>query len=263
MKDNTTYLEQDDSLLDSVEFIRIIYIIKKSIWWIVLFFAISFTIAFLNLRYTKPTFKASSKIKLEVVERSGAFGLANNGIEENNIFGEMEFIKSEVILDKVIHSLPSLNISYYKKGKFLDDERFDISPFEVVFSDMNSSIYNQKINVRLVGENNIEIWIDEDDTNILRTKFNKEIYFLNSSFKLLKTKYYNNKMLFQEYYFIPNSKDKLMSYLSQNLSVTPENISAKTIEISFSDHNKFKAKTIVNVVDSVYLKKTIEQNQIV
>ena len=50
----------------------------------------------------------------------------------------------------------------------------------------------------------------------------------------------------------------LIKYLENNISVEPLNLTANTIRISFRDHNRFKARDLVNAIDTIYLRYTKE-----
>ena len=56
------------------------------------------------------------------------------------------------------------------------------------------------------------------------------------------------------YSFVINSDQKLLNYLQRNLVVEPLNLNANTIRVSFRDHNPYKARDLVNAIDSIYLK---------
>jgi len=261
-EDNTNYLEQNESLLDSVEIIRIVYILKKSIWWVFIFFILSITLGYLTYRYTKPLYESKSTLKLEVVKTSGVFGIGNTSqSDEGNIYGEMELIKSEVIMKEVVNSLDRLKVSYYKDGKVLDDERFGNNPFQVLFTDNAiGSIIDKNVYVYIIDANTIKLWLD-DEANAITCHYNEMISLNGASFKIKKsaiTKNYKEN----KFHFIINSNAALVNYLTNNLTVTPINLNANTIEVSFSDHNIKKAISIVNRIDSVYLQKTNEKKQL-
>src|SRR6185369_13839470 len=56
-----------------------------------------------------------------------------------------------------------------------------------------------------------------------------------------------------DYYFVINSRDRLVGYLSSQCIVEPLNLNANTIRISFKDNNALKAHDIVNKIDSLYI----------
>lgn len=68
--------------------------------------------------------------------------------------------------------------------------------------------------------------------------------------------------LFGRYFFKINSSEALLSYFENNISVLPENFNAKTIKISLTDFNKYKARDFVNTINNLYvLSSTDTKNQ--
>ena len=70
----------------------------------------------------------------------------------------------------------------------------------------------------------------------------------------------------ENYFFVINSDQKLLSYFDENLIVEPLNLNANTIKIAITDYNRYKARDLVNTIDSLYLKyseaeKTKENKQ--
>ena len=257
-----TYLEADESILDSIEFIRILYIIKKSVWWIVLFFLLAIGLVYLYMRYTKPIYKSTSLLKLEMVETSNDFGLNNKLGNENNLFGEIEFIQSQIILKEVINTLNDLHISYYNVGTVNDEERFENSPFKVLFAEgKEKEIIDKVIYIKLINRNSFEYWINDENEKVI-ANYDSKIQLDNAEFWIERTAFYNSKIEGETFYFTINSYGKLRRYLTKNLSAIAVNRNANTIEIAFTDHNKRKAAAIVSTVDTVYLKKTVEQKQL-
>jgi uncharacterized protein involved in exopolysaccharide biosynthesis len=89
--------------------------------------------------------------------------------------------------------------------------------------------------------------------------FGEEIEQYGFTMKVFATKFYSPSLSDKEYYFKVNSEPALIEYLDNGLEVVPYNIKANTIRISFRDHNPFKAKDLVNAIDTLYLLYTREE----
>jgi capsular exopolysaccharide synthesis family protein len=61
------------------------------------------------------------------------------------------------------------------------------------------------------------------------------------------------------YFFVINSRQAMLTYLSKNLSVEPLNFNANTIRLSFKDNNALKARTVLNRIDTLYVQYSNEQ----
>lgn len=92
--------DQDTLSGQQIDWLKFRLIARKSLPWIGLIFLISFSVAVLYLRYTKPMYESSSEIKLDQEERSNVLGLPQ--FEQNNNLGllssEMELIQSRLFL---------------------------------------------------------------------------------------------------------------------------------------------------------------------
>ena len=88
-------------------------IAKKNMLWFFFFMFLASIIAFLILRYTSPTYEVFSVVKISSQDNAqNVLGInAKEGIygEQNKIAGDIELIRSKVIVERAIKKLP-LNI---------------------------------------------------------------------------------------------------------------------------------------------------------
>ena len=127
---------------DEFDLKRFIFIFKKNMFWLFFFLTICQISAYTYLRYTAPIYEANTVVKMEIENTANKVlnlgtGFYDQGI--NQIAGEIELIKSKIIIDKAIKSLP-LQISYYTKGTVLINELYKSSPFRVEANIKDSSI---------------------------------------------------------------------------------------------------------------------------
>ncbi len=87
-------------------------------------------------------------------------------------------------------------------------------------------------------------------------KFGEDIITEDFNFILHKTDQFKYPESTGKYYFTVNSKDALISYLQGKITVSPENITARTIRISLVDYNRYKARDLLMAVDTLYLDYT-------
>ncbi len=253
--------EEEKDFFSSLDFGKIWTIVKKSLIWVILIFLFSLTTAYFYLRYTRPIYESVSDLKLEV--KNQASNLINvQGLNsfESDLFGEVEFIRSEIIYDAVLNA-SDLWVSYFAKGNILDTERYKSSPFKVKYKITNGVYYDFEFYIRILDKNEFELSYtigDEEITAIY--KFNEKIS--NPDFEFIITINPNYKSAVDDniyYYFKVNSREKLLNFIKSNLKVTIINQAAKILNISFSDTEGTKARDIVNTIDSVYLRKTLEK----
>lgn len=249
-------------LLSEVDFGKLILVVKKSIIWVLLFFATSLFVAYTFLRYTPPIYESSSVIKIKQENEAHQINFArggNSGEELNDLSGEVELIKSKIIYDQVISNL-NLWITYHAEGRLMDEEKFGQSVYEVTnYNLLDERMYNRKIYFTLQGNKKFEVEYDIDG------KYYTKIFSINEE---VITPHFTMKITFPDrndvkgdnLYFIIHDRNDLYRYIAGNLSVMPNDRSG-TIQINFKDNNRQKAKAIVNQVDSTYLVLTLEDKK--
>lgn len=218
--------------------------------------------AYLVIRYTKNFYESTSVLKLDVKEQATEFGIKTAVIEDQNvklIAGEIEIIQSRLFLSRVLDSA-GLEVSYYSVGHLLDDELYQSLPFRVHYRLHNESLLNTRINFQpsddtrftlQFGDNNGKVegvygqWIKLDGLDLMLEK--NDLFIRGKELG---------------YYFVINSREALLRYMLTNLTAEPLNYNANTIQISFKDHNPFKASAILNKVDTNYLQFSNEQKNL-
>jgi tyrosine-protein kinase Etk/Wzc len=106
---------------------------------------ISFISAFVFLRYSSPSYRASATIMIKDNKNSGisaelaAFedlGIIG-GSSANNPENEIEILKSRKIIGYVVDSL-NMDVSYFVRGRLKNTEIYDKSPLKINFSYKNT-----------------------------------------------------------------------------------------------------------------------------
>ncbi len=257
--------EDYGDFLSDFDIATLLVVAKKSVLWLIVLLGSSILGAFLYNRYTKPIYESSSILKLDLKSNAGVLGFKNfndESLQETSKFttisGEIEFIKSRLIAEKVIERM-DLDVGYYVYGKVLVDEKYKISPFVVRYDIKNLTYYNKPFDITFLNGEKFKLIYRIGDQEIIGIyKFgeviNREPDF---SFVVEKTKYFNEGDINIPYFFKVSSKENLFNFFSKNLTVSIVNLDASTISVSFKDYNYTKATDIVNAIDSVYLLETI------
>lgn len=224
-----------------------------------LIFLVVNAMSVLLIRYTKNVYESSSEIKLDIKTDASEFGITNVIEEqENNIVaGEIEVIKSKLFLNRVLDE-SDFDVSFISTGRFLNNEMFRNAPARVIVGNRNHSLYNMPIYFEEINDARYELTVGE--------KTHEGIYGQPIEVAGLQLTLVRNNV-FQKgdelgYYFVINSRELLLNYLSMNLTVEPLNFNAKTIRISFKDYNQFKAQSVLNKIDTVYLQYSNEQKSL-
>ena len=235
---------------------KLFYVLKKSRWWLLLAFFLTNSLAYLTIRYTKPVFESYSDLKLEIKNDASLLGLMEPTETQNlnNLSGEIELLKSKLFFNQVIRTL-DLGVSYYSLGSFLIDERYKSSPIKISYQLKNQAGYDRNFKLSILSQDKFQLsynWDKQEITSIHQFGSLVDTELLEFEASLLRPiDQLNGNTV---YSFVVNSDRKLLNYLESNLVVEPLNLNANTIRVSFRDHNPYKARDLVNAIDSIYLK---------
>ncbi|MEQ8363940.1 MAG: polysaccharide biosynthesis tyrosine autokinase [Cyclobacteriaceae bacterium] len=248
--------------IEGIDLNKLKIVIRKNLIWIISIFLIVNLAAYLTIRWTKDVYESESEMKLDIKQDATELGIKTL-VEDQNlniISGEIEQIKSKVFLNRVIDSL-DINIGYYSIGKVLVDEKYRYSPINVTAAHFPSGIYDTPFYIDFKpGAQGFEIRLGEDDAPVNGT-FGSPITINEFDLKVSKTKSFDPTAT-DDYYFIIHSRESLLDYLTDNLTVEPLNFNANTIKITFKDFNALKAHTIVSKIDSLYINYSNEQKNL-
>ena len=252
-------VESDKYFFESFDLERFLYVLRRGKFWVIGFLILIVSLAYLYVRYTKPLYKSESVIKLEFQSEANALGLAEalNTQELNEISGEIELIKSRLFFLRVVKSA-TLDVSYHLYGRYLTDERYDNAPFVVSHKIINENYYDYPFDLEIENAQQFYLVYSKNGMEEKELyKFGQEITTPDFNLLIEKTEFFSDDLK-EDFFFTINSHDALIEYLEQNVEVIPENITAKTIKISLVDHNRHKARELVNLIDVLYLAYTKE-----
>ncbi len=254
------YRRESQDILNSFDPEKFLYLLKQKWWLLLVFFGVCLGVSYLIVRYTKPVYESKSILRLQFESEASSLGLGTNieALELNEISGEIELLKSNLFFSKVVDVI-GMDVSYYYYGEFLVDERYRNSPFAVAFKIKNSAFYDKPIDVTLKSDQVFELSYDYNGEVVKADyRFGEAINNDHFNFLIEKTDYFKSDDVLGRYYFTINSREALINYLQQNVTVRPENLNAKTILISLQDFNKYKARDFVVAIDTLYLGYTKE-----
>ena len=234
-------------------------LLRKNLVMLLLILAGTNLAAYLYLRYTKNVYEADSELKLDIKQEATEFGIKN--LQENQnvniISGEIEQMTSKLFYNSVLDSI-DLWVSYHAIGQVLNREMYRASPFRVQYSSALHPYLNVPIYFNFTGPEEYTLKVADQ---VITGTVDQPVKLNDLELKISKTFYYS---LYHEddYFFILHSRENLLSYLDAYTSVEPLSYEANTIRISFQDYNPFKARDIVNKIDSMYINYSNEQKNL-
>jgi len=248
-------------LQESIDLEKLRAVFRNTRWWIVLIFLACNLAAYLTTRWTKDIFESESELKLDIKRDATDLGIKNvvQDADQDIVSGEIEQIKSKVFFNKVIDSL-DLHVSYFSEGKILYDEMYKRSPFTVHLVLVSRSMEDVPIYFTPLSASSYKLKIGNDGTDI-NGKYGESLKISGSEFSVVNSAQLNENDP-NNFYFVINSREHLVNYLSMNTNVEPLNFRANTIHISFKDYSALKAHDIVNKIDSLYIIYSNEQKNL-
>jgi capsular exopolysaccharide synthesis family protein len=255
---------------EDFDFKLFVTIAKKNLLWFLLFILVSVFSALLILRYTAPIYESSSIIK--IVDEDNAESILGVNIDQrrnsdyNNIAGNIEIIKSRIIVDRAISNLP-LDVSYYAKGAVLINELYRQSPFSLEYAIKDSSILDVSIQVDFKDSKTIIL-------NYFSPLKKKKLTFTFPAYKWVQLPEADLKISIENfaqieelqkeiskdaYFFKINRVSTIAEAVIRDLSISIINVDAKTIQIKLKEKNNFKGSDVVNSLAKEFNKYDVER----
>jgi len=247
--------------LNDIDVEKLLNVLKGSVIYVVIIFAVSCSSAYLFLRYTKPVFESRSQLKLNIQNEAMILGVQNplENSSINTLSGEIELLKSNLFFDRVVDAI-NYDVSYYYYGNVLTEERYKNSPFVVSHKIHNPGYCDRPFEIEIISSQGFVLSLDQGgDIKSSTHSFGESIVTQDFNLLVEKTDDFSIDNGIGKYYFTINSKAALISYFQSNVTVLPLNFSAKTIQISLKDYNRYKARDFVTAIDTLYLKYTKEE----
>jgi tyrosine-protein kinase Etk/Wzc len=244
----------------------ILYIVKKNLLTVAVFFAISLSIAFVYLRYSQPEYQSTTNIQINSANQaSKVLQLSKYNEDENDIAKAMEQIHSRIFLKRVVEK-SDVQVSYFNEGTFKNNELYTSSPYLVKFNMKQNTIYGTKIYIHFNDKNsgNLNFIANGKEnkipftiSNVITTPYFELIISLNP---LIDSNVIHSHLTEDNNsYFVINDIDAVTSNLQNKIDIKLINDAAKTIQIKVTDVNPNKSKDLVNLISAEYLKYDVER----
>ncbi len=250
-----------DPNTEAIDLSKLMRTFRRVLPLVILAIIITMLVSYLYIRYTKEMFQSTSVLQLDEKREANILGI--NTMEDgfNNLSKEIELIKSNLFITKVVEELGS-HIGYYQYGDILYEERYKNAPFQVWIGKISSHLYDKPIDVEILDLSSYILSYKFGDQTFSETyHFNDTIR--TEEFELcIRQKKPGILEKDREYFFIVHSRPAMVDYIKNNLTVEPLDFNAKTITISFKDFNKYKARDILYAIDTLYIYYTKQQKNL-
>ncbi len=255
------YNEERGAGFESLDYDKLKGIFLKSLPIVILLVFIAISLSTIVIRYTKQLFESSSTLQIDIKSEAKVLGFKSFEEDINNLAREIEIIKSKLFMSKVSEVL-DFKISYFQYGDILFEERYKNAPFEVHTKSFSASLFNSPIDIEILDGNSFKLRYENGGYSYSETHdFRDSISTPDLKCYVELTQEYNPD-IDNRYFFTLNSTNSILNYLNQNLTVEPLDFKAKTIIVSFKDHQRQKARDIVHAMDTLYIYYTqLEKNK--
>lgn len=252
---------RSSSTNDNIDFNKLRIVVRSNWYWIVLIFFLVNAAAFLYIRYTKNVYESESSLKLDIKKDATELGIKNM-VEDQNVnllSGEIEIIQSELFLNHVLDKV-NFEASFFSVGHLLNEELYRNAPATVTWFSKNHSLYNTPIKFRETSPQGFELTLETSATTVSGL-YNKLVAIDSLELIVARNDHFR-KGDELGYFIIIKSRDVLLKDISENLTAEPLNFNAKTVRISYTDYNPFKAQFVLNKIDTIYLQYSNEQKNL-
>lgn len=244
--------------------------------WFLVSVLIGLVLAFLYLRYTSPTYEATTTILVKDEKKGGmlselsAFAdLGMGGAMKSNVDNEIEILKSRTLVESAIKEL-NLNFGLYVKGNVIDRDVYEDSPIKLSFLNKNRLFYKADfvLNCELLNTNSFRLEEEvEDETKgnfILSAKkefvYGEKIPTRIGTLVLTKTSFYskNHTDRFASIRIVGSQLDKVTEQFRKGLKVEPVSKTSSVVNISIANPVAKKAEDFLNTMIEIYNENAAE-----
>lgn len=272
----------NDIIDDEVEDINIREQLDKYLvhWrWFLVSVVIGLVLAFIYLRYTTPSYEATTSILVKDEKKGGmlselsAFAdLGIGGAMKSNVDNEVEILKSRTLVESTIKKL-NLNVGLFVEGKVIDRDIFKEAPIKAYFSNKTVLFDEAKfiLNCKLVNSTTFTLENEEEEIEnfILSTKsefkYGEKIATKIGTLVLQKTAFYgkNHTGRFKSIRIVIAPLDELTESFRKKLKVEPISKTSSVVNISISDPVSEKAEDFLDNMIQIYNEDAAEDKNFI
>lgn len=250
--------------------------------WFVLSALVCLVLAFLYLRYTTPTYEASTSILVKDEKKGGmlselsAFSdLGLGGGYVSNVDNEIEVLKSRTLVESTIKKL-NLNVSLLVEGNVVDTEIYAKSPISVSFINKTEAFEESNITLKcdLLPNDTFSLVsaVKNDvigDKFILSSgtkfKFGEKISTRLGILIIYKTPFYQQNYIGKDkpIQIELSPLENVTESFRSKLKVVPLSKTSSVVNVSITDPVKEKAEDFLNNMIQIYNEDAAEDKNFI
>jgi tyrosine-protein kinase Etk/Wzc len=243
-----------------------VYVLNKSILWIIVLTIITIIISLVYLRYAPKIYESNATMLFSTEKKAQILGVEKIAVEQDNaaINREIQLFKSRLLVERIVDSLP-LEMSYFKEGKtkFISEELYKNCPFELKMDVKDLDILRVPIYINIIDEEKFSInhiYKDGEFERIYR--FGQDIY--SPSFKgvvIKKVPKFQKQDFRGVFYVRKYDKSFVIADVINKVSIEPLDFKTKSFKISYKDKSAVKTRDITNMMVRVFVEYDMEKKR--
>ena len=217
-----------------------LYILNKSVVWIIAITIICIFISLVYIRYAPRIFQSSATILFVTQKNSQILGVDKITQEQDQgeINREIQLIKSRFMVERIYNKLP-LRVAYFKEGKtkLVSSDLYLSSPFRVEEVPGYTRIEREPIYINIINQNSFSISYNHGSGDFEKV-YNFGDLVVTPLFRAYIKKNYrkfSKENLSSIYYFKFMDKDNVIADIIDKTKVNNLDLKTKSVTIVYSD----------------------------
>lgn len=285
-EDNPVSTKYNMSLNDEVYLKKIALKYIHNWYWFVLSLLIFGFLAFIYNRSLPTVYSLGTSILIESNKQESP--MSGSGFSDENVFqgfgamgvdrninNQMVILKSRPLIDKTLNEL-NFEVSYFSVGRIKKVERFNESPFTVIWDANHSQVIDVEFSLEFLPDGKIRIQADAENVRVYDYLSEKVVDQISNfsisqdieNGDILKSTYYSfrievindiNTNLYDNYIFKFESRKSLVEKYYKRLSVGFLQKETSILEVTLEELDFNKGIIFLNTLTQVYQSYIVEK----
>jgi tyrosine-protein kinase Etk/Wzc len=261
IRENQDYRDRLTNFSNEFDFGLFLYILRRSLIWVLMCLGVAMLGAFIYLRYTPFEFRSKTIIQLAEDDNANKILNVSSVAEDSRPEAKVELLRSKLLIGRSLKQLP-LKVGYFARGQVLTNEHYTSSPYQVELIELtNAKWQDQPIEIVFNGPGSYEL--SYGDQTYINLEVGKEAVTPDFKINVAIFDWEQVQRYQEEYelYFVINSISALTSRFYDGLEVRILNNEARTLEVSFRDNNAYISRDFVRTHASEFLNFDLEKRR--
>ncbi|HMW98307.1 MAG TPA: Wzz/FepE/Etk N-terminal domain-containing protein, partial [Flavobacteriales bacterium] len=257
-----SYRERITNFSNEFDLGLFLYILKRSMVWVVLCVLLAGAAAWLYLRYTPNTYESNVLMQLSETNNAQKVLEVNPLMENTSLNADVELLKSKFFIAKALQRLP-LEVGYFFKGNILTNEYYTHSPFLVDdLVVLDEAVRGLQITVDMGEDGNgrLHYFLDGGEYSV---GYTVGVPVATPHFRCVIRPRKGERVKPPEVdgtlYIIINHPKALVARFRGQLLAGIQDQNAKTVFITCRDNNQYLARDVAQAMADAFIEYDLER----